>query len=268
MLRSICADSCATTFPEWLLLKLSRDPSAPDHIAGTLRTDPNNALDFLRKTVPEFARLIEGKRVLDFGCGWGNQAVAMIEQCHARSVIAVDIVPENVARTQKLAADHGLSNLIYACEELPAVYRGECDIVVSCSSFEHFSDPAAILSRMRDATKPGGVVVISWAEPWLSPYGAHMSHFANVPWVNILFSERTVMAVRSRFSPDGATRYEDVEGGLNRMTLRKFERIISKCGMDVECVQYYPVKGLPLVHRIPLVREFLTSAVAVVLRKR
>jgi SAM-dependent methyltransferase len=257
----------AGTFSERLLLKLSRDPAMPDHRAGTLKTDLSNALSFLGKMVPAFPSLVEDRRVLDFGCGWGWQSVAMIEQCKAKQVLAVDIVAANVERTRKLAESHGLSGRIQACQTLPSEYKGQCDVVVSCSSFEHFGDPAAILSQMREATRPGGAVILAWAEPWLSPYGSHMSHFTRVPWVNVLFSERAVMGVRSRFRADGATRYEDVEGGLNRMTLRKFERILQDCGMKVEWRQYYPVKGLPLVHRIPLVREFLTSAVAVVLRK-
>jgi cyclopropane fatty-acyl-phospholipid synthase-like methyltransferase len=102
-------------FSEWLLLKLSRDPAAPDHLAGTLKTDLNNALSFLRQTIPAFASLMEGLRVLDFGCGWGWQSVAMIEQCKAKNVVAVDIVATSVERTRKLAESRGLSSRIHAC---------------------------------------------------------------------------------------------------------------------------------------------------------
>jgi hypothetical protein len=77
-----------------------------------------------------------------------------------------------------------------------------------------------VLDEMRLAACPGGCVLITFFEPWLSPYGSHMSHFTRVPWINVLFSERTVMNVRSLFRSDGATRYEDVEGGLNRIDSR------------------------------------------------
>ena len=94
-----------------------------------------------------------------------------------------------------------------------------------------------------------------------------MVFFTKVPWVHVWFSERTVMRVRSRFRGDGATRYEDVEGGLNRMTLAKFERIIRASGMSLEYLKYHPTKGLPLMDKLPLVREFMVSAATCILRR-
>ena len=41
-----------------------------------------------------------------------------------------------------------------------------------------------------------------------------MDGITKLPWVNLLFPERVVLAVRSRYRTDGATRYEDCGGGL------------------------------------------------------
>lgn len=41
------------------------------------------------------------------------------------------------------------------------------------------------------------------------------------------------MAVWSRSRSDGAERYEDVESGLNRMSLRKFDRLLKSSGLSV-----------------------------------
>jgi hypothetical protein len=73
--------------------------------------------------------------------------------------------------------------------------------------------------------------------------------------------------VRERFRNDGATRYEDVESGLNRMTLAKFERIITASGMSVNYLKFHTTKGLPLVDKLPLVRELLVGAVTCSLRR-
>ena len=62
---------------ESILTALSRDPGAPDYPGGTSRTTIDNSLDFIIKTVPGFLQLIEGKDVLDFGCGYGIQAAAL-----------------------------------------------------------------------------------------------------------------------------------------------------------------------------------------------
>jgi SAM-dependent methyltransferase len=249
---------------ERILLALSRKPGTHDYPGGTEKTNLGNALDFLCKTVPGFVDLFQGKTVLDFGCGYGFQAVAMAQR-GARQVVGVDIrLAEKAAGN---AATHGCSERTAFYRTLPPELRGTFDLVLSCSSFEHFSDPAAVLEEMREAAAPGGRVVISFAELWWSPTGSHMGYFTRVPWVNVWFSERTLMAVRSRFRTDGATHFEEVAGGLNKMTLAKFERLMAASGMSEEFRRYYATKKLPLVTNIPILREFFVSAVAVILRK-
>ena len=49
-----------------LLLRLSRDPAAGDYAGGTLKVsaNPDSALGFLRKTLPDFDRMIETRECL------------------------------------------------------------------------------------------------------------------------------------------------------------------------------------------------------------
>lgn len=249
---------------ERILLRFCREPGSEPYPGGTSRTTVDNALDFLSKTVPGFVEEIRGREVLDFGCGYGHQAVAMARR-HAARVVGLDLPRPGLLAAWQAVGALEIPNLTLTTG-LPddAMF----DVVVSCSSFEHFADPASILDVMRQRTKPGGRVIVSFAEPWLSPFGSHMDGFTRLPWVNVLFAERTVMRVRSRFRSDGATCYEEVEGGLNRMTIRRFERIVRESGMLVERMRLFPVKGLPIVHRVPVLREFLTSAVSCVLVRR
>ena len=132
---------------------------------------------------------------------------------------------------------------------------------------EHFTDPAGMVELMRQAAKPDGVVVISFAEPWFGPRGSHFDAFSRLPWVNLLFSEQTVMRVRSHFRSDGAVRYEDIQGGLNRMSIAKFERIIRNSGMKCEFFRVYITKRIPPLHHIPVAREVFAAAAACILRK-
>jgi SAM-dependent methyltransferase len=249
---------------ERIVLLFSRKPGTRDYPGGTEKTTLDNALEFLCKTVPRFMELFPGKAVLDFGCGYGLQAIAMVQH-GARHVVGVDIVYANKAAAN--AAAQGCADRTRFYDTLPAELYGTFELVLSCRSFEHFPDPAAVLAQMCQAVAAGGRVVISFAEPWWSPTGSHMNFFTRVPWANVWFSEKSLMAARSRFRDDGAKRFEDVVGGLNRMTLAKFERLIAACGLQEEFRQYYTTKRLPLVGRIPFVREFLVSAVAVILRK-
>jgi SAM-dependent methyltransferase len=252
---------------ERLLLLFCRTPGTPDYPTTTAGYTLENALNFARKTIPGFDEVVRGKLVLDYGSGHGWQAIAMLE-AGARKVVGIEIMDNRLEHARALAVREGFSDRAAFYRSLPGEHAEQFDVVISLSAFEHFADPAAELRSMKAAVRPGGVVVVSFAEPWLSPHGSHMGHFTRLPWVNVLFSERTVMRVRSRFRRDGARRYEDVEQGLNRMTLARFEQLIRASGMTVESLNFHPVKGLPMVSHVPVVREFLTAAASCVLRKR
>ncbi len=248
---------------ERILLSLCRDPKSSDYPGGTVKTSVDNALDFLSKTVPGFLDLIQGKRVLDFGSGWGYQSLQSMALSGARTVVGIDIQWHDRAR--QLAADHNCSDRVRFVDHLEPDELGTFDLVISCSAMEHFADPAAMVEQMRRAAKPGGAVVISFAEPWFGPRGSHFDGFSRLPWVNLLFPERVVMLARTRFRSDGARRYSEAPGGLNRMSLAKFERIIGNSGMGLEYRRVFMAKGLP-VGRIPVLRELFGSAAACVLR--
>lgn len=234
-----------------LLLALSRSPDAADYAGGTVRNVGDHALDFILKTVPNFTEMIRDKRVLDYGCGHGDQAIAM-KRAGAASVVGYDPYPKFPQ------APPGV-------EFTPDLPHEPFDIVLSCSAFEHFAQPERELKTMSQLT--AGRLVITWAEPWYSHSGSHMNFFTRVPWVNLLFPERSVFLVRSLFRDDGADSYETCKlgGAVNRMTVARFERTIRSSGMNIEFLRHYATRGLPLVTGIPILRELLTSACTCIL---
>lgn len=252
---------------ERLLLALSRHPGSADYPITTAQYTLANALDFVKKMIPDLKDMVKDKTVLDFGCGPGWQAVAMCKQWQVRRIVGIDINDSWLASGKALAEREDCSQAATFAREIPKELEGKFDVAMSIGSFEHFADPASILKKLSQAVTPGGIIVVTFAEPWYSHSGSHMSFFTKVPWVNLWFSEKTVMRVRSRFRDDGATRYDEVEGGLNRMTLEKFERIINDSGMKREHLTFHTTKGLPLVDKIPAFREFLVGAVSCILRR-
>ena len=96
-----------------------------------------------------------------------------------------------------------------------------------------------------------------------------MYAFTRVPWVQLFFDEQTVLRVRARYVDDGATRYEDVQGGLNRMTLARFDAFVAGAGLRV--VQRRDTFVRPQSVTRPLgrcsrrLRELLTNQVDAVL---
>ena len=255
---------------ERILLSLSRKPGSSDYGGATAGYTVENALDFPKKTSPKLLDYIRDKVVLDYGCGPGYQAVAMARE-GARSVVGIDINQKWLERARALAAENKCDDRVSFSEAgsflAESSNRGKFDVVLCCGSFEHFGDSAKELAHMKSLTRPGGKILITFAEPWLSPHGSHMDGFCRLPYINVFFSEKTVMAVRSRFRDDGATRYEEILSGLNRMTLAKFERIIRNSGLRVEHQNYFATKNLPVVKNIPYLREFLVSAITCILVK-
>jgi len=255
---------------ERILLWLSRKPGSSDYAGATLNYTVDNALSFPIKTIPDLLEHVKDKTVLDYGCGPGFQAVALV-RCGAKAVVGIDINDSWLERANALAAQHECSDRVFfwhAGDFLKdSSQQGKFDVVFCCGSFEHFADSAKELANMSRMIKPGGKILITFAEPWLSPHGSHMDNFCKLPYINVFFSEKTVMAVRSRFRDDGATRYEDIKSGLNKMTLAKFERIVRSSGLRVEHRNYFATKNLPAVRNIPLLREFFVSAVTCILVK-
>jgi SAM-dependent methyltransferase len=245
---------------ERLLLLFSRRVLAPPLSAATHLYTLENALDYSKRMIPDFPERIRGKSVLDYGCGPGWQAVAM-RQAGARSVHGLDINNEWLDQARTLASR--ATNVTFGKEPASEQY----DVVISLGSMEHFREPGKELARMCSLAREE--VIVSFAEPWYSPYGTHLNGTTKVPWLNLMFSERTLMNFRNLYpdGSDGAKRFEDIRGGLNRMTVKRFERLIgSVSGMKVEYLQLRGVKGLDLVTKVPALRELMTTALTCILR--
>jgi SAM-dependent methyltransferase len=228
-------------------------------------SDVHHALDELTHCFPDLTDRIRGRRVLDFGSGHGRQSVALA--CRgAAEVVGVEIDERGIDSGRMLAAAHGVADRTHFVREIAAAERGRFDVCISLNSMEHFREPLRMLQLMRSSLQPDGVLLVTFAPPWYAPYGGHMTYITRVPWVHLIFPERTVMAIRSRYRSDGAKRYEDVTGGLNRMSLARFERLVREAGLRPVSSHYEAVKRLPLVTRLPGLRELLTNRVTAVLR--
>ena len=246
---------------EVILGWLSLPPEqVPTHTEDSPEASPTYPLGLLEAEYPDLPELLRGKHVLDFGCGFGYQTAVLAKslkyQC--ASAQGLEINPSYFIAAQRLHPG------VAFIDRLPGE---KYDVVISQDSMEHFYDPEARLRDMMSALRPGGHMLITFGPPWFSPWGSHMHFFCRIPWVNILFREKTVMAVRSRYRQDGARRYEEVESGLNKMSVRKFERIVHACHLEVVQQRYGAFKRLNFLTRVPLIRELCTIRVTVVLRR-
>jgi len=208
----------------------------------------------------DFWSEIQDKAVIDFGCGDGTESVELAQR-GARRVIGVDIQERllKVARSRATSAGVGDRCVFTAQPMEPA------DLIIAIDSFEHFDDPLAILKIMHDMLDPGGCVVAAFGPTWYHPFGGHL--FSVFPWAHLIFTEKALVRWRSDFKTDGATCFGDVEGGLNRMTISRFKRIIKQSPFKLVKLELVPIKRLrPFANRFT--REFVTSIVRCKLKPR
>jgi len=202
---------------------------------------------------------VRGATVVDFGCGSGTEAIELA-QAGAKQVIGVDIQEEFLEEGRRRAAEQGLSDRV----SFTAAPSGPADVIVSIDSFEHFGAPAAVLSSMHALLRPGGKVVASFGPTWYHPLGEHL--FSVFPWAHLVFTEAALLRWRADFKSDGATRFGEVAGGLNQMTIARFERLVGESPFELAALEAVPIRRLRwLANR--LTREVTTAIVRVTLVK-
>ena len=196
---------------------------------------------------------IRDKTVVDFGCGEGAEAVEMAKR-GAQRVIGIDIGDYYLGRAVELARRVGVAG---KCTFVKHTHE-KADVIVALDSFEHFEDPAAILRAMRDLLRDDGSVLVAFGPTWYHPLGGHI--FSPFPWAHLLFTEKALIRWRSDFNHDGATRFSEIGEGLNRMTIRRFERIIEESPFEFAEFETRPIRKLrTLANRFT--REATTSIV-------
>lgn len=196
---------------------------------------------------------VAGKVVTEFGCADGAEAIEMAVR-GARKVIGVDDRESVLAIARQAAAARGVADRCVFSTHTDE----KTDLIFSIDWFEHYDDVEGILRRMRQLIDDAGRVHISFGPPWYHPLGGHL--FSTFPWSHILFTEKALIRWRSDFKTDGATRFREVEGGLNQMTIRRFERLLAASDFRVEHFETPPIKKVRALHN-RLTREFFTSHV-------
>jgi SAM-dependent methyltransferase len=201
---------------------------------------------------------IRGRTVLDFGCGRGDEAVEVAERGALR-VIGLDLRESWLEMARAHAAARGVSDKCLFTNQ----YDGQVDTIISLDSFEHFADPADILRRMAALLRPEGKVLVSFGPIWYHPLGGHF--FSVFPWAHLLFTERALVRWRAIYKGEGARTLE--EAGLNKMTIRRFRKLVDESPFKFASFEAVPIRRLARVHNA-LTREFTTAIVRCVLVKR
>jgi len=104
---------------------------------------------------------LEGKKVLDIGCGGGILAEAMAAK--GAQVIGIDMAEASleVARLHLLESGLQVDYEKITAEAFANQHPDTFDVITCLEMLEHVPDPASIIAAAAKALKPGGTLVLS-----------------------------------------------------------------------------------------------------------
>ncbi|OYY95735.1 MAG: bifunctional 3-demethylubiquinol 3-O-methyltransferase/2-polyprenyl-6-hydroxyphenol methylase [Hydrogenophilales bacterium 28-61-23] len=104
---------------------------------------------------------LQGKRVVDVGCGGGILSEGMALQ--GAQVTGIDLAekPLKVARLHQLESGVQVDYRLIAAEELAAAEPASFDVVTCMEMLEHVPDPVSVMTACARMVKPDGWVFFS-----------------------------------------------------------------------------------------------------------
>jgi SAM-dependent methyltransferase len=219
-----------------------------------------------RKFLGRFPSLA-GLDILELGCGYGAMLAAFAEE-GAKSV-GVDIDERRV----NFAKHHGQPALTARAEDLP--FEDETfDAVVCDETIEHLGDLDAALGEVRRVLRPGGRLYGIWGPAWLSYNGPHLIKVLAIPWVHLLFSDRTIVeALKARKeqrrwpASNIDARIEDFLR-MGKVTRRKLRFAARNAGFVIEREESHSPRRIKhMLSRVPPFDELLAGELTVILQR-
>lgn len=213
---------------------------------------------------------LEGKAVLDAGCGYGGVLAALAARHGLAAAHGVDLDAEMVARGTELCGP----GVRLEVGDFFALAGRRYDLILLRDVLEHIVDVERAFAKAHSLLNAGGVLFASFA-PFYSPFGGHQHNGtglpSRVPWVHLLPEPlfRSLLRLPGNSYKSGASLSADMETVLRtRLTLSRFRRAAAGAGFrTIYRAQYlsrpdYAVKfGLPEVAfpAVPLLDELLCT---------
>ena len=109
-----------------------------------------------------------GLRVADVGAGDGEWAEKLAREVgESGHVFATEVDPAEVAKIEKRVQDAGLTNVtaVKGTQQETGLSAACCDAILLRMVYHHFAEPARMRASLKEALRPGALLVIIDTEP-------------------------------------------------------------------------------------------------------
>jgi ubiquinone/menaquinone biosynthesis C-methylase UbiE len=200
--------------------------------------------------------MFRDKTILDVGCGAGGKSMYYLS-LGAKKVVGIDVVEHYREESKALADELGVTGFEFVVGDAAKTnFEDESfDTVIMNDAMEHVAQPEAVLKEMNRILKKGGRLYVNFP-PYYHPYGAHLSDLIGVPWVQVFFSDKTLIEVykslaskidggedRVKFRIGLNEKGEEYFSYINKMTIKRFKKIEADCSMKSVYYREIPLRG-------------------------
>ena len=191
---------------------------------------------------------LDGKEVLDFGCGMGGMSLwcATRWNCQVRGV---DIDANHLAIAQQVKKDNSITNVTFEQRNIVTdPLDQKFDVIILNDVIEHV--PLLILPSVLDelarSLRKGGALFVSYP-PWEGPYASHLNHIIKTPWCQFLpprWLHRQI--VTNNRALVGEKDLQEEYYTLNHLTHRRLVPLLEQAGLMIS-----DRRSHTLINRVP-----------------
>jgi SAM-dependent methyltransferase len=146
------------------------------------------------------ARLADGIRVADVGCGAGGAAMMLGEAFPASTVVGYDISHHALDRARRRLAERGLTNVDFVdAARSPLPGDGSCGLVTAFDCLHDMTDPAGMMAAIRDALADDG----TWLLADVKAYDTYAENVERNPMAAMMYGDSVLGCMASALSEPG-----------------------------------------------------------------
>lgn len=212
--------------------------------------------------------------ILDVGCGTGGFVIALAQEL-GRPVSGVDIRADRIAVAKETARELGVKARFDVSDVIKdSLSDSRFGLLLLRDVVEHLGDLEAVLRGLRPLLDPAGRLYVTFP-PWRGPYAGHQHNARSavrfMPYLHALSSRLFLKLLHRWESERDVWLADERQICANRLTRKKFEQAVSRCGWRISYRQTYFLRpafarmGLPTVAngpigRLPLIGESVSTA--------